>query len=469
MTIKVNPAIRKAVEHARANHGEYLEGFLELLRIPSISTDPAYKHEIQRAADWLVSEMDRIGLENCEAIPSERHPVVYGEWLGAGEDKPTVLVYAHYDVQPVDPLEAWESPPFEPSIREGNLYARGAIDDKCGVFVNLKAIESMLATSGELPVNVKIFFEGDEEGGSTGMQDLIARHTDKLTADFLLLSDGGSLPDNPMVITSVRGIVDGEVIVTGPKIDLHSGSFGGIVHNPAHLVGRMIAALHDQDGRVQIPGFYDNVRPLDAIEHEQMRANEPIRRAYFEEQSGLTEFWGVQEYSLIERATAQPTCDVNGVYGGYQGDGGKTIIPSRAGFKVSMRLVSDQDPEDILQKFTQFIDTFACDTLNIEVTTSSSLCYPAHLLAHGPEIEAIQQAFEAVWGKRASLYRQGGSVPITGMFQKEMGIPIAGLGFATGYNGHAPNEYYILEYFYRSIDTAIHFYNFLAESGKAER
>jgi len=460
--MQANTRIQQAVEHAHDHHEEYLEGFKALLRIPSISTDPAYKGEVQRAADWIVAEMQRIGLHNCAAMPSAGHPVVYGEWLEAGDDKPTVLIYAHYDVQPVDPLELWESPPFEPAIRDDRLYARGVIDDKCGVFVTLKAFESMLSTAGRLPLNVKLFFEGDEESGSLGMEAFVKQHRDRLHANLLVLSDGGSQPDRPMIITSIRGIIGAEVKVTGPKRDLHSGSFGGIVHNPAHLVAQIIATLHDNEGRVQIPGFYDAVRPLNDAERKAIAEIEPVLEPHLREEAGIAAWWGVPGYSLLERQTAQPTCDVNGLYGGYQGPGGKTIIPASAGFKVSLRLVADQDPHNILRKFIDFVNSFEPETLNIEVTHVPP-AWPAQLLSDGPAVEAIQRAFEAVWGKRAILYRQGGSVPIIGMFQRELGMPITSLGYGTGDNGHAPNEYYELPYFARNIDTAIHFYHYLAQ------
>jgi acetylornithine deacetylase/succinyl-diaminopimelate desuccinylase-like protein len=461
MTNHIEEAIQQATTYADAHREAYLAGFKEFLQIPSISTDPAYQPEVQRAADWVVSEMNRIGLKNCRAIPSQGHPVVYGEWLEAGEDKPTVLVYAHYDVQPVDPLELWQTPPFEPTLRDGRLYARGVVDDKVGVFVNLKAFESIFETAGRLPVNIKVFFEGEEESGSPSMAAFIAQHKELFNADLLLISDGGSRPDQPLIMSSVRGIVDGEVVVSGPRHDLHSGQFGGIVHNPLHLVGKMIAALHDESGRVQIPGFYDQVRPLTPEQREQLQAMEATASLYLQEVSGVEKFWGVSEYSLLERATAQPTCEVNGIYGGYQGRGSKTIIPASGGFKVTMRLVADQDPADIARKFSDFINSFAGQTLKIKVWTENG-SWPAQLLTEGPAIEALQQAFEAVWGKRAILYRQGGSVPVIGMFQRELGLPTTTLGYGVGENIHAPNEYLILDHFYRGIDTAIHFFNYVA-------
>lgn len=455
--------IEAAVAHAHKNHDHYLEGFKELLRIPSISTIPEHQADVQQAAEWLVAEMSRIGFKQCRAIPSEGQPVVYGEWLEAGPDKPTVLVYAHYDVQPIDPLELWESPPFEPTIRDGKIFARGAVDDKCGVFLNLKAFESIMVTNnGQLPVNIKLFFEGEEESGSPSMEPFIQTHRELLQADLLIVSDGGSHPGRPMNITSLRGVMDAEVVVTGPQRDLHSGWFGGVVHNPIHKVGEMIAALHDKNGRVQIPGFYDHIRPVSAADQVRMDEQSESTSSFQKTQSGVKAFWGPQEWSYLERSTAQPTCDVNGVWGGYQGPGGKTVIPSKAGFKLSFRLVADQEPDYIEQKFLSFVKTFEDETTTIEAWVDSK-SRAAQLLSEGPAVEAINRAFEAVWGQPVQMVRQGGSVPIMGMFQKELNIPMTNLGHGTGDNRHSPNEFLYHNYFQMGIDTAVHaFYN-LAE------
>jgi acetylornithine deacetylase/succinyl-diaminopimelate desuccinylase-like protein len=462
MTDATNTAIQRAVEYAHANYDTFMEGFKELLRIPSVSTDPAYREEMQRTADWLVAEMERIGLKRCQAIPSAGHPVVYGEWLEAGEDKPTVLIYAHYDVQPVDPIELWETPPFEPDVRDNRLYARGVIDDKCGVWFNLKALESMLESAGTLPVNVKICFEGEEETGSPNVVAVVKEHRELFAADLMLVSDGGSRPEMPIYISAARGVIDGEVVVTGPWHDVHSGLHGGIVHNPVHMVGKIIGAFHDDEGRIQIPGFYDDVRPLSPAAYEAMNAQEEETRSALMEDARVKNFWGVPEYTFMERATAQPTLDVTGVYGGYQGEGMKTIIPARAGFKATMRLVVDQDPDETAQKFVDFVKGFATDTLDIEVTVRSASA-AVQMLDEGPAVEAIHRAFEATWGKRARILRSGGSIPILGTFQRELGIPMANLGFGVGENGHAPNEFYMLEFVQLYLDTGIHFYYYLAE------
>jgi acetylornithine deacetylase/succinyl-diaminopimelate desuccinylase-like protein len=455
-------AIQNAVTFFQAEQAEFLERFKALLRIPCISTDPAYKADVLRAAEWLVDEMARIGLRNAQVLPSEGHPVAYGEWLEAGPNRPTLLIYAHYDAQPVGPMELWESPPFEPTIRDGKLYARGVIDDKAGVYLNLKALEAILGSAGKLPLNVKVFFEGEEEAGSPSMGSFIAEHKKLLAADLLLVSDGGPLPDQPLCAMSTRGIVAGDVVITGPKRDLHSGSFGGIVHNPAHMVGEIIAAFHDEAGRIQIPGYYDDVRQAAPEALEQLKPWEPIAIPSFQEKSGVTKFWGVPEYSLLERATLQPTLDVTGVYGGYTGEGQMTIIPAMAGFKASMRIVPNQDPDDIAQKFRDYVLSFDCPTLDIQVEIVDR-SHPAELLGQGPAVEALQRAYEATWGQRAVLFRHGGSIPVLGMLHSELGIPMLDFGLGVGDNGHAPNEYMLLDHFGLGIERAIHLYHYLAQ------
>jgi acetylornithine deacetylase/succinyl-diaminopimelate desuccinylase-like protein len=368
-----------------------------------------------------------------------------------------VLLYAHYDVQPVDPLDLWTSPPFEPTIREGKLYARGAIDDKPGVFLHLKAIESVLTTQGRLPINVKVIFEGEEESGSPTMAPLIEAHKALLDADVVVISDGGTSDERPDILASTRGIVTAEVRIRGPRRDLHSGAYGGVVHNPAHMVGTIIAALHDDEGHIQIPGYYDDVVPVsDAqqalIEEHEARVIERARAV-----TGLETFWGEPGFSYLERATARPTCDVNGIFGGYQGGGTKTVLPAEAGFKVSMRLVKDQDPQDIAEKFLSFVNSFTCPTLEIEAEVIAS-AWPTETVITGPLAQAVIDAYTATWGAAPRMGRSGASVPIIGMFQQMLKAPVVGMGLAHGDNAHAPNEYYDLDYFDKNIAAAIHLY-----------
>ncbi len=453
---------QKAVEHAYAHREAYMEGYQELLRIPSISTDPAFKQELERCADWIVAEMKRIGFNNCRKIATTGHPVVYGDWLEAGADKPTVVIYAHYDVQPVDPLDLWTTPPFEPDFRDGKLYARGAVDDKSGVFVNLKALESILAVDGKLPVNVKLFFEGEEESGSPNMHPFVAANKELIEGDLLILCDGGFERDQPTITYSGRGIVAAEVWVTGPDHDLHSGTYGGVVHNPIHVVGKIIGSFHDADGRVQLPGYYNPVRKLSDDELASLQKVWGLTSEQYSTQSGAKHFWAESLGSVEVRGTALPTLEVNGVWGGYQGPGTKTVIPSKAGFKVTMRLVNDQDPAVVAETFKQYVQGFASETADIEVNILAQSA-PFRGLFEGDGVEAVQQALVATTGKRALLERAGGSIPIAGMFQQELGIPLTHLGLGAGENIHSPNEYIRVDDFYLAIDTAIHLYYNLAK------
>lgn len=456
-------ALDKSLTYASTNWEQFMDDFKNLLRIPSVSTDPAYKDDVRRTAEWIRNEMVHIGLHNCQLLESGGHPAVYGEWLDAGSDQPTILIYAHYDTQPIDPLELWITPPFEPSVRDGYIYARGAIDDKAGVHIHLKAVESILMSTGKLPANIKFFFEGEEESSSSNIIPLIRQHKDLLDADLLVISDGGGVDDQPFIITSVRGITSGEVKVRGPKIDLHSGSYGGVVNNPAHVVAKIVAAVHGPDGRIQVPGFYDNVQRLTPTELESLADEEEVEIKIARDETGLEEFWGVEGYSFIERQTALPTFDVNGLYSGYQGIGNKTIIPSEAGFKASMRLAAGQEPDDIAEKFTRFVRKFECPGIQIEINTQSD-GRAVQFLFDGPVMDAIQNIYQITYGKRALLCRQGGSVPVMSTMQDELKIPMINLGFGNGKNGHAPNECASLKYLRLDLETAIRVYYAYSES-----
>lgn len=456
---------QKVIDHVHAHRERYLNGYKELLGIPSVSTDPTYKEELERCADWVIAEMQRIGLKNCRRMATDGHPVVYGEWLEAGADKPTLLIYAHYDVQPVDPLNLWETPPFEPSIRDGKLYARGAVDDKSGVWGNLKAMESMFAVEGKLPVNVKVLFEGEEESGSPNMLPFVVANKELLKADLLVLCDGGFESQQPKIGSGGRGIVGAEVIITGPDHDLHSGMYGGVVHNPAHLVGKIVGSFHDDSGRIQIPGYYDRVRKLSDAELQSMKAVWDIIGDEYRAGAGVKKFWGESIASFPERVTALPTLEVNGIWGGYQGPGIKTVLPSKAGFKATMRLVDNQNPQEIAQMFKDYVLSFAPETLDVQVNVLTT-GWPFTALYEGPVIDALQEAFEATTGKRALMERSGGSIPIAGMFQKEMDIPMIGMGLGAGENIHSPNEYLRLDDFFLGIDTLIHFYYNVADKLK---
>ena len=415
--------IKQAIDYAHTNSDTYIEGFYDFLRIPSVSTDPKYKADLERCADWVVDEMKRIGFHNCRKITTDGQPVVYGEWLEAGEDAPTLLVYAHYDVQPIDPIDLWDSEPFEPTLRDGKLYARGVIDDKCGVWLNLKAFESMFRTDGKLPVNVKLFFEGEEECGSPNMAPFVKANKELLSADALILCDGNFSGDNPQQGYSARGIVAAEVTITGPNRDLHSGAWGGAVHNPLHHAGKIIASFHDDDGRVAIAGYYDQVRTLSDNEYRAMMAVWGEIGDTVKGGAGVDAFWGEAVAPMPERLTALPTLDVNGMWGGYQDAGVKTIIPSSAGFKVTMRTVADMNPSDVAQRFTDHVMSFAVETLKIDVHILVE-AYPFTMQFEGPLVDAAQDAYQAILGKTATLVRGGGSIPIGGMLQNELNMEI---------------------------------------------
>jgi acetylornithine deacetylase/succinyl-diaminopimelate desuccinylase-like protein len=454
---------QKVLKHAQNNRQRYLEGFQQLLRLPSVSTDPSYQEDLERCADWIVEEMGRIGLKNCHKIGTEGHPVLYGEWLEAGPGRPTLLIYAHYDVQPVDPLDQWVSPPFEPTIRDKKLYARGAVDDKCGVWTNLKALESILAVDGRLPVNVKLFFEGEEEMGSPNMLPCVQQNKRLLAADALVLCDGPFTPSKPAMTYALRGLVAAEVIVSGPGRDLHSGAYGGAVHNPIHLVGEIIASFHDDSGRILIPGFYDAVRSLEELELQTAQAAWQETAERWQEAAGVSRLWGESIASPVERATALPTVDVNGVWGGYQGPGMKTVIPAQAGFNATMRLVADQNPVEIGPLFTDHVLGFACDTGRVEVNILAE-AWPLTTELDSPIVEAVQRAFQSAVGERPLAVRGGGTIPIGGMFQQELGISIAKFGLGSGDNVHSPNEYVNIDHFYTAIEMAIHFYYHAADT-----
>lgn len=461
-----SPGLLESLTWSHTHESELFERFLQVLRIPSISNDPEHAREMRRCADWLRGELVRIGLSRCEILECGGPPFVYGEWLEAGDERPVVLIYAHYDVMPVDPLDAWDSSPFAPAVRNGRLYARGAIDDKCGVSISLAALESMRAAEGRLPVNVKVLFDGEEEQGSPHIAGFIAAHKERLAADLLVVSDGGGLPGQPQAMASVRGTVDAEVIIRGSRTDLHSGMYGGVVHNPIHRVGEIIAALHDGAGRVRVPGFYDDVRPPTPDEQAILADIEPAMVQRARQATGRDTFWGEALGTYAMRATALPTCDVNGVWGGYQGPGTKTVIPAAAGIKLSLRIVPNQDPRKIMLRLCEFAESFAAPMLDVEVLPGAAN-WPATLLHAGPVFAQLQQAYAAAWGVPVQLYRVGGSVPFIGHAQQLLALPVIDLGCGIGGNAHAPNEHFELEYFRKGIDTALHFYYGIAALPRA--
>lgn len=456
--------LNQALARARVDRGRHLDQLCELLRIPSVSALSEHKSDIRRAAEWLATDMARAGLGHVQVMETSGNPIVYGDWLGAGPGVPTVLVYGHYDVQPVDPLDRWVAPPFEPQVRDGEIYARGASDDKGQMFAHLKAIETMLAAGGGLPVNVKMIVEGEEEIGSPNLEPFVLAHRDLLAAASGLISDGRIVDaDIPSLVYALRGMTYMEFHIKGPMRDLHSGSYGGSVHNPAQLVAEVIASLHDQNGTVTLPGFYDRVRALSPKEREAL-AKVPYSLAQWRQETGLKTPWGEKEYTFLERTTGRPTCEVNGMWGGFQGEGGKTIIPAEAGAKVSMRLVPDQNPLEIAELFKTHLKRFVPSDYTLEVLEHIH-GWPAITPIDSKEIEAAAKAYQATWGKAPVFTREGGSIPIVSTFQKELGAPVVLMGFGLDDNVHAPNEHFRLEHFYRGIETIIYYYHYL--SGQA--
>lgn len=446
------------------NHfGQFRAQLDDLLRIPSISTDPAFAEEVKRAAEWLASDMRRIGLENVEVIPTIGHPLVYGEWLGAGEHAPTVLIYGHYDVQPALKSDGWHNEPFEPQERDGRIYARGASDDKGQVFAHLKAAEAMLADGGKAPVNLKFLIEGEEESGSLHLDEFIRQNVERLKADFCVISDSGMPTETqPSIMYALRGIVTLEVEVTGPSSDLHSGTYGGAVHNPIQALAEILAQLHHPDGSIAVPGFYDDVLPLSEQERAELSKSGWTDSAW-KETTGVSASWGEADYAIHERTGARPTLEINGIAGGYFDAGFKSVLPARAWAKISCRLVANQDPLKIGQLVKTFIEDLTPQTVrcNVQVMRGSSAAF---VDINTPAMQAAIAAYEHGWGTRPIFMREGGSIPVVVDFQNELKLPVILMGFGLNNDGaHGPNEHFSVEMFRKSIQTAIHFYEIIGE------
>ena len=429
----------------------YLEELKDYIRIPSISTDPDYKHEVLRAGDFLVAKMREAGLQ-AERIDTAGHPLVYGEWLGA-PGKPTVLFYGHYDVQPVDPIELWRNPPFEPTVEGDKLVARGATDDKGQSYAHLKAVAAMLAERGSLPVNVKFLVEGEEEAGGQAIEEYVRQDGGRrLAADCVVISDSSLFaPGKPSLIYGLKGLCYMELKVTGPNRDLHSGTFGGAVWNPLNALCHIVDRLRDAEtGKILIPGFYDEVRPLEAWEREEF-AKLPWDEAAYRAELGVSRLFGEEGYTTRERTWARPTCDVNGIFGGYMGKGAKTVLPSWGGAKVSMRLVPDQDSKRIANLFTDYVHSVAPEGVTVEVTYLHG-ADPVVVEAKGPIVDAALDAMEEIWGARPVRIREGGSIPIVSTFASVLQCPVLLLGFGLNDDGlHSPNEKFNISHFYNGI------------------
>jgi acetylornithine deacetylase/succinyl-diaminopimelate desuccinylase-like protein len=432
-----------AVVYLREHDAEHLEQLDEFLRMESVSADPERAADVGRTAQWIVDELTRLGVERATVHETTHHPIVTAEWMDAGADAPTILVYCHYDVQPVDPLDEWIRPPFEPRHEEERIYARGAGDDKGQLFMHLKAVEAWMRTAGRLPVNLRFFFEGDEEVGSEPIEQFIADHADLLTADVCVVSDGDTFDDDgtPAIGYGLRGIAYWEIRVHGPRQDVHSGQYGGGVDNPANVLVRMLASLTDGDGRVTVPGFYDGVRDLTDDERAAYAALPFDETAWRDETGVPAAMDGEAGSSLLERLSARPTFDINGIWGGYTGEGAKTIIPAWAAAKISTRLVPDQDYRQIEADMKAHLEAIAPPTVRVEVRIIHGGAPAITPLDH-PGIAPAARALEAGFGKPPLFQRSGGSVPVVAALDASLGLKTLMVGFAnpTG-NFHAPNEW----------------------------
>jgi acetylornithine deacetylase/succinyl-diaminopimelate desuccinylase-like protein len=452
----------EALNYAHQNREKFLEELKSFVKIPSVSTDPVHKSDIQQAANWVAERLKGLGMQNVSLLPTKGHPAVYGESLAAGEQKPIVLIYGHYDVQPADPLELWLTPPFEPTQKGENLFGRGASDMKGQIVISLKAIESILQTE-DLPFNIKFIIEGEEEIGSPNLEKFILENSKLLSCDFVINPDGGIIaPDTPSITYGLRGLAYFELNISGPDHDLHSGIFGGAVHNPAQVLCELIAGMHDENGRITLPGYYDDVRPLEDDERVEI-ARLPIDEVFFKEQTGAPALYGEVGYSSSERVGVRPTLEVNGLLSGFTGEGSKTVLPCTAMAKLSMRLVPDQDPTKVHQQLKAYLEENAPATVTWELVPLAG-AFASITDRKMPAVTALAQAFQDVWGTKPVFKREGGTVPVVAQMQKILKADSVLTGFGLpDDNLHAPNEKIHLPTFYRGIDTFIKFFTYLGD------
>jgi acetylornithine deacetylase/succinyl-diaminopimelate desuccinylase-like protein len=452
------------------NKEKFLLELVELLKIPSISADASYSKEVNRAAEQVSNYIKAAGAENVEICQTAGYPIVYGEKI-IDSSLPTILVYGHYDVQPADPIELWISPPFEPVIKvtdvhpEGAIFSRGACDDKGQMFMHVKAFEAMM-NAGELPCNVKFMIEGEEEVGSTNLGIFVKNNHDRLKADIILVSDTGMFAnDVPSITTGLRGLSYVEVEITGPNRDLHSGLYGGCVANPINILAKMIASLHDENNHITIPGFYDEVVNLSATERAEM-AKAPFNAEAYNRALDMEDVYGEKGYTTMERGSIRPTLDVNGIWGGYTGEGAKTVIASKAYAKISMRLVPNQGPDEITTLFQKHFESIAPTGVRVKVTPhhgGEPVVTPIDSIGY----EAASKAYETTFNKKPIPVRSGGSIPIIAMFEKELGLKSVLMGFGLDSDAiHSPNEHFGLFNFYKGIETIPYFFKNFTEMSK---
>ncbi len=455
--------MNNVIDFINTHRDRYVEELKHYLALPSISALPQHKEDVRKTAEWSAEEMRRIGLQNVRLIETPGFPVVYGEWLGA-EGAPTILFYGHYDVQPVDPVDLWESPPFEATVRDGEIYARGAADDKGQVFMHFKAIEAHLQQNGRLPVNMKIILEGEEEVGSANLDNFVKEHRDELKADLVVISDSPMFDRGiPSICYGLRGLVYFQIDLRGTKSDLHSGSFGGAVANPAFVLANILAQMKDRSGRIKIPGFYDDVRELRDEEREQWKRL-PFNEKRYAKDLGAPRLFGETGYSTLERVWARPTFEVNGILSGFTGEGAKTVIPAVAMAKVSMRLVPNQDPDKIAQLFDDYVKKVAPKTVDVKVTRMHG-GKPWMTEFDNKYVQAAGRAIEKGFGKAPVFNREGGSIPVVATFQEILGLPsvLFGVGLPDE-NAHAPNEKLDLGNFHGGIIASAFLYDEVARA-----
>ncbi len=454
--------MENVISFINAHKDQYVEELKEFLKIPSISTNPENKGDVARCAQYVSDQMNKAGLQNVQIFPTAGHPVVYGEWLGA-PGKPTVLYYGHYDVQPVDPVNLWTNGPFDPVIKDGYIYARGSSDDKGQVFLNLKSVEAHMKINGKLPVNVKFMIEGEEEIGSVNLENFISSHKDLLKADVVLVSDTSFFADEmPSIAYGLRGLCYMQIDLTGPNRDLHSGVYGGAVGNPINELANIISKLKDKNGKITIPGFYNKVRPLTKKERDAYKRLPFSKKEYFKD-LGIKETFGEKGYSILEQVSGRPCLDCNGIWGGFQGEGAKTVLPSKASAKISMRLVPNQTPHDIAKLFEKYVKKLCPKTMQIKVTELHG-GYPAITDITTKEIIAASHALQKVFKKKPLFAREGGSIPVIASFERLLGLKSVLMGFGLDTDAiHSPNERFKLDNFHRGIQSVAVFYDELAK------
>ncbi|WP_442593602.1 dipeptidase [Neobacillus sp. D3-1R] len=451
------------VTYLSENREKHLNELKEFLAIPSISSLPEHKEDVQKAAQWMANSLTGIGMEKVEIHQTKGHPVVTGEWLKA-EGSPTVLIYGHYDVQPVDPLHLWDSPPFEAEIRNEKIYARGSSDDKGQVFMHVKALQAILETTGTLPINVKFLIEGEEEVGSPNLPSFVEEHKEKLSSDLIVISDTSMMErGKPTICYGLRGLCGVQIDVKGPSSDLHSGLYGGTIHNPIHALVEIVNSFHNEKGQITVDGFYDKVQELSADEKEAYNAL-GIKDESFIKQLGVPEMYGEEGYTTLERTWVRPTLDVNGIYGGFQGEGIKTVIPSEAHAKITCRLVPDQDPDEIAALLQEHVKAHTPPGVTVNVSLFDKGAPFVTPFDH-PAIQAAGRAYEKVYNVPTSYTRGGGSIPIVATFDQILEKPVVLMGFGLpDENFHAPNEHFHLENFDKGMETLCHYWYELEES-----